>query len=95
MNDETNMPISEREAKQQYPTRYWDGFPNVKESFDCTTDDLQDAYIRGREAEPCKEQIEAAAKVLADWSDPCIDCFEDRCRHIANLMLEAARKAVM
>ena len=51
--------------------------------------------ISGREAEPCKEQIEAAAKVLADWSDPCIDCFEDRCRNIANLMLEAARKAVM
>ena len=94
MSDETKMPISEREAEQQYPTQYWEG-TKTRRSFDVTTDDLQDAYMRGREAEPCEEQVEAAAKVLADWSDPCIDCFEDRCRHIANLMLEAARKAVM
>lgn len=86
--------ISEREAEQQYPTQYWED-TKIKRSFDMTTDDLQDAYMRGREAEPCKEQIEAAAKVLADWSDPCTDCFEDRCRNIANLMLEAARKVVM
>ena len=94
MNDETDMSISEREAEQQYPTQYWDG-TRVKKILDLDTDALQDAYMRGREAEPCAEQVEAAAKVLADWSDPCIDCFEDRCRHIANLMLEAARKAVM
>lgn len=94
MNDEIKMPISEREAEQQYPTQYWEG-TKIKRSFDMTTDDLQDAYMRGREAKPCEEQIEASAKVLADWSDPCIDCFEDRYRHIANLMLEAARKAVM
>ena len=60
MNDETKTPISEREAEQQYPTRYWDGYPGVKEFFNCTTDDLQDAYMRGREAEPCEEQVEAA-----------------------------------
>lgn len=60
MNDETDMSISEREAEQQYPTRYWDGHPGVKEFFNCTTDDLQDAYMRGREAEPCEEQVEAA-----------------------------------
>lgn len=65
MNDETDMSISEREAEQQYPTRYWDGHPGVKEFFNCTTDDLQDAYMRGREAEPCKEQIESVAKTLA------------------------------
>lgn len=94
MNNEIKMPISEREAEKQYPTQYWEG-TRVKRSFDMTTDDLQDAYMRGREAEPCKAQIEAAAKVLADWSDPCIDCFQDRCRHIAKLMLEAARKEVM
>ena len=51
--------ISEREAELQYPTQYWDG-TKIKRSFDMTTDDLQDAYMRGREAEPCKEQIEAA-----------------------------------
>ena len=43
--------ISEREAEQQYPTRYWDGHPGVKEFFNCTTDDLQDAYMRGRETD--------------------------------------------
>ena len=59
MNDETKMPISEREAEQQYPTQYWDG-TKIKRSFDMTTDDLQDAYMRGREAEPCEEQVEAA-----------------------------------
>ena len=94
MENISETSVSEREAEQQYPTQYWEG-TKIKRSFDMTTDDLQDAYMRGREAKPCKEQIETAAKVLADWSDPCIDCFEDRCRHIANLMLEAARKAVM
>lgn len=64
MNDETKMPISEREAEQQYPTQYWEG-TKVKRSFDMTTDDMQDAYMRGREAKPCDEQIEAAAKTLA------------------------------
>lgn len=51
--------ISEREAEHQYPTQYWEG-TKIKRLFDATTDDLQDAYIRGREAEPCKEQVEAA-----------------------------------
>ena len=64
MNDETKMPISEREAEQQYPTQYWEG-TKIKRSFDMTTDDLQDAYMRGREAEPCKEQVRAAAEALS------------------------------
>ena len=61
MNDETKMPISEREAEQQYPTQYWDG-TKTKRLLDMTTDDLQDAYMRGREAEPCEEQVEAAMR---------------------------------
>ena len=61
MNDETKMPISEREAEQQYPTQYCEG-TKTKRSFDMTTDDLQDAYMRGREAEPCDEQVEAATR---------------------------------
>lgn len=88
MNDETKMSIAEREAENAGPQC---AFQRLR----LDMDDVRDAYITGRTAEPCDEQIEAAAKVLADWSDPCIDCFEDRCRHIANLMLEAARKAVM
>ena len=53
--------VSEREAEQQYPTQYWEG-TKTKRSFDMTTDDLQDAYMRGREAEPCEEQVEAAMR---------------------------------
>ena len=87
------LSISDREAEDLYPTQYWEG-TKTKRSFDMTTDDLQDAYMRGREAEPCDEQIEAAAKVLADWSDPSIDLSMDRCRHIAKLMLEEALKVV-
>lgn len=60
--------ISEREAEQQYPTQYWEG-TKIKRSFDMTTDDLQDAYMRGREAAACAEQVEAVAKYLADTSD--------------------------
>ena len=59
--------ISEREAEQQYPTQYWEG-TKIKRSFDMTTDDLQDAYMRGREAEPCAEQIEAVARILFEES---------------------------
>lgn len=88
MSDENKMSISEREAEEQFPHHLFSCMPQ-------TLEDVQEAYILGREAELYEEQIEAAAKVLADWSDPCIDCFEGRCRHIANLMLEAARKAVM
>ena len=53
--------VSEREAELQYPTQYWEG-TKTKRSFDMTTDDLQDAYMRGREAEPCDEQVEAATR---------------------------------
>ena len=56
--------VSEHEAEDLYPTQYWEG-TKTKRSFDMTTDDLQDAYMRGREAEPCEEQVEAVARVLA------------------------------
>lgn len=82
------MSIAEREAENAGPEYAY-------QRLRLDMDDVRDAYVAGRTAEPCKEQIEAAAKVLADWSDPCTDCFEDRCRNIANLMLGAARKAVM
>ena len=65
MNNETEMTISEREAEQQYPTRHWEG-TKIKRSFDTTTDDLQDAYISEREAEPCKEQVRAATEALSE-----------------------------
>ena len=59
--------VSEREAEALYPTQYWEG-TKTKRSFDMTTDDLQDAYMRGREAEPCAEQVEAVAAILFDKS---------------------------
>lgn len=43
------MSIAEDEAERVYPTSYWDG-THVKEKFYCDTDDLQEAYLRGREA---------------------------------------------
>ena len=68
MSAETELSISEREAEHQYPTQYWEG-TKTKRSFDMTTDDLQDAYMRGREAEPCKEQVRAAAEALSAHMD--------------------------
>lgn len=59
--------VSEREAEELYPTQYWEG-SKIKRSFDMTTDDLQDAYMRGREAEPCAEQVEVVARILFEES---------------------------
>ena len=59
--------VSEREAEKMYPTQYWEG-TKIKRSFDMTTDDLQDAYMRGREAEPCAEQVEVVARILFEES---------------------------
>lgn len=68
MKESKPESISEREAEHQYPTQYWEG-TKIKRLFDATTDDLQDAYIRGREAEPCKEQVRAAAEALSAHLD--------------------------
>ena len=57
------MSIAEDEAERVYPTRYWDG-THVKEKFYCDTDDLQEAYLRGREAPPSDVEVEAVAKRL-------------------------------
>ena len=57
------MSIAEDEAERVYPTRYWDG-THVKEKFYCDTDDLQAAYLRGREAPPSDVEVEAVAKRL-------------------------------
>lgn len=57
------MSIAEDEAERVYPTRYWDG-THVKERFYCDTDDLQEAYLRGRNAPPSDVEVEAVAKKL-------------------------------
>lgn len=89
--------VSEREAEDLYPTQYWEG-TKIKRSFDMTTDDLQDAYMRGREAEPCAEQVEAVARVLRDtftWNHVEAPERVEDYRGLAREILDAARKAVM
>lgn len=103
------MSIAEDEAERVYPTRYWDG-THVKEKFYCDTDDLQEAYLRGRNAPPADAEVEAVAKKLLwwdmapSWEDvmPSEDCFwtlaepemRANCIRDARIMLEIARKAV-
>lgn len=68
------MSIAEDEAERVYPTRYWDG-THVKEKFYCDTDDLQEAYLRGREAPPAAVEAEAVAKKLMWWDrKPAWEC---------------------
>lgn len=102
------MSIAEDEAEKAYPTRYWDG-TRIKEEIFCDTDDLQEAYLRGRDAPPADAEVEAVAKKLLwwdmapAWEDvmPSEDCFwtlaepEMRANYIrdAREMLEIARKA--
>lgn len=57
------MSIADDEAEKAYPTRYWNG-THVKERFYCDTDDLQEAYLRGRNAPPSDVEVEAVAKKL-------------------------------
>ena len=59
------MSISKQEAERCYPTQYWNGKNWPLKLLSLTTDDLQLAYQSGREAEPCKEQIESVAKTRA------------------------------
>lgn len=65
------MSVSEQEAEELYPTKYYDDYPTVLESFNATSDDLQEAYIRGREAEPCEEQVDVVAELLFNDSWNC------------------------
>lgn len=103
------MSIADDEAEKAYPTRYWNG-THVKEQFYCDTDDLQEAYLCGRNAPPTDVEVEAVAKKLLwwdmapAWEDvmPSEDCFwtlaepEMRANYIrdAREMLEIARRAV-
>lgn len=58
------MSIADDEAEKVYPTRYWSG-TRVKEQFSCDTDDLQEAYLRGRNAPPADAEVEAVARKTA------------------------------
>lgn len=56
-------------AEKVYPTEYWNDGSGCKKVFAANTDDLQEAYIRGREAPPSDVEVEAVAKRLC-W-DSC------------------------
>ena len=58
------MSISEDEAEKAYPTEDWNDGAGCKKVFAANTDDLQEAYIRGREAPPSDVEVEAVAKRL-------------------------------
>lgn len=59
------MSISEDEAEKVYPTEYWNDGSGCKKVFAANTDDLQESYIRGREAPPSDVEVEAVAKKTA------------------------------
>lgn len=63
------MSIADDEAEKAYPTRHWEG-THLKKQFYCDTDDLQEAYLRGRNAPPTNAEIEAVAKRLCYLSQP-------------------------
>ena len=100
------MSIAEDEAEKVYPTRYWNG-THVKELFDCDTDYLQEAYLRGRLAPPADVEVEAVAKRLLwqevssvyevsedDLWNRSEQRIQDMYLKVAREILEIARKAV-
>ena len=63
------MSIADDEAEKAYPTRYC-GETHVKKQFYCDTDDLQEAYLLGRNAPPADAEIEAGAKAFYEALKP-------------------------
>ena len=81
------MSIAGKEAREEY----WNeiGLQAVM---------LRTAYVAGRTAEPCEEQVEAVAKCLADTSDgwdTLTEADREPFRETAAEILQVARKAVM
>ena len=84
------MSIAEREAENAGPEC---AFQRLR----LDMDDVWDAYIAGRTAEPCEEQVEAVARVLRDtfvWNHvEAPERLQDY-HGFAREILEAARKVV-
>lgn len=81
------MSIAENEAREEFWNEY--GLQAVM---------LRTAYVTGRTAEPCREQVEAVAKYLADTSDGwnmLTEADREPFRETAAEILQVARKAVM
>ena len=81
------MSIAENEAREEFWNEY---------GLQATM--LRTAYVTGRTAEPCKEQVEAVAKYLADTSDgwnTLTEADREPFRETAAEILQVAREAVM
>lgn len=81
------MSIAENEAREEFWNEY--GLQAMM---------LRTAYVTGRTADPCKEQVEAVAKYLADTSDgwnTLTEADREPFRETAAEILQVARKAVM
>ena len=91
------MSIARDEAERLYPIhRAGDdraGF--IQPAIDVLS---QNAYAKGRTAEPCREQVEAVARVLRDtftWNHVEAPERVEDYHCFAQEILDAARKAVM
>ena len=81
------MSVAENEAREEFWNEY--GLQAMM---------LRTAYVTGRTAEPCEEQVEAVAKYLADTSDgwnTLTEVDREPFRETAAEILQVARKAVM
>lgn len=81
------MSVAENEAREEFWNEY--GLQAMM---------LRTAYVTGRTADPCKEQVEAVAKYLADTSDgwnTLTEADREPFRETAAEILQVARKAVM
>ena len=61
------MSIADDEAEKAYPTEYWNDGSGCKKVFAANTDDLQEAYLRGREAPPSDVEVEAVAAIFTTF----------------------------
>ena len=89
------MGIAQKEAAQLYPDE-------ILSTSCMIVDDKggdRDIYIAGRTAEPCKEEVQAAADTLNTFFCTCgpLDSIptHHELKHLAALVLGAARNAVM
>ena len=89
------MGIAQKEAAQLYPDE-------ILSTSCMIVDDKggdRDIYIAGRTAEPCKEEVQAAADTLKTFFCTCgpLDSIptHHELKHLAALVLDAARNAVM
>ena len=81
------MSIAENEAREEFWNEY--GLQAMM---------LRTAYVTGRTAEPCEEQVEAVARVLRDtfaWNHVEAPERVEDYHSFARDILDAARKVVM